>query len=101
MRFRHRRAIAEPQIVKDDRETVSLTCLEEGKSGVLAYAHGGCGLVRRLAEMGLTPGVKVKLLRKCPFRGPLEIEVRGTALALGYGVASKIFVKPLRTETNG
>jgi Fe2+ transport system protein FeoA len=64
-------------------------------------ALGGFGLVRRLAEMGLTPGVEVKLLRRCPFRGPLEVEVRGVALALGYGVASKVFVKPLRTESDG
>lgn len=101
MRFRHRRTVAKPQVATDSKEMVSLTCLEEGKSGVVAYAHGGCGLVRRLAEMGLTPGVEVKLLRKCPFRGPLEIEVRGTALALGYGVASKVFVKPSRNEANG
>ncbi|MBX5328682.1 MAG: FeoA family protein [Candidatus Bathyarchaeota archaeon] len=101
MRFRHRRAITEPQAVTAHKEAFSLTCLEEGKSGVIVYAHGGYGLVRRLAEMGLTPGVEVKLIRKCPFRGPLEIEVRGTALALGYGVASKVFVKPSRTEANG
>jgi ferrous iron transport protein A len=51
--------------------------------------------------MGLTPGVEVKLLRKCSFRGPLEIEVRGVALALGYGVASKVFVRPLKAESDG
>lgn len=64
-------------------------------------AEGGFGIVRRLAEMGLTPGVEIKLLRKCPFRGPIEIEVRGVALALGYGVASKVFVKQLRADSNG
>jgi len=51
--------------------------------------------------MGLTPGVEIKLVRKCPFRGPLQIEVRGSMLALGYGVASKVFVKPLKAESNG
>lgn len=68
---------------------------------MVAYAFGGFGLVRRLAEMGLTPGVEVKLLRKGPFRGPLQIEVRGVALALGYGVASKVFVKPLKDKPDG
>jgi len=68
---------------------------------VVAYAFGGFGLVRRLAEMGLTPGVEVKLLRKGPFRGPLQIEVRGVALALGYGVASKVFVTPLKDKPDG
>jgi len=51
--------------------------------------------------MGLTPGVEVKLLRKGPFHGPLQIEVRGVALALGYGVASKVFVRPLKARSNG
>jgi len=67
----------------------------------MKHAFGGCGIVRRLAEMGLTPGVEVKLLRKGPFRGPVEIEVRGVALALGYGVAAKVFVKPLKETPNG
>lgn len=80
---------------------VSLTSLREGQIGVVAYAAGGFGLVRRLAEMGLTPGVKVKVLRRGALRGPLEIEVRGVALALGRGVASRVYVRPLGTGSNG
>lgn len=64
--------------------------------GIIVKALGGFGLVRRLAEMGLTPGVEVKLLRKSSFRGPVEIEVRGVTLALGCGVASRVLVKPLK-----
>lgn len=86
---------------QQNAEIVSLTSLPEGARGVIAHATGGFGLVRRLAEMGLTPGVEVKLLKKCPFRGPVEVEVRGVALALGYGVASKIFVKPLKAQPDG
>jgi ferrous iron transport protein A len=71
------------------------------RKGIIVKALGGCGIVRRLAEMGLTPGVKVKLLRKCAFHGPLEVEARGVTLALGYGVASKVFVKLLKVEENG
>jgi ferrous iron transport protein A len=51
--------------------------------------------------MGLTPGTEVKLLRKGSFHGPVQIEVRGVMLALGYGVASKVFVRPLKAEANG
>jgi Fe2+ transport system protein FeoA len=80
---------------------VSLTHLHEGETGVVAYATGGSGLVRRLADMGLTPGVKVKVLRSGSFRGPLQVEVRGVALALGWGVASRVFVKSLRAGSDG
>jgi ferrous iron transport protein A len=51
--------------------------------------------------MGLTPGVEVRLLRKCPFCGPVQIEVRGVELALGYGIASKVFVKLAKAELDG
>lgn len=100
MRFRNRRHF-ERRNLRNNEEAISLTCLFEGEKAVITTAFGGFGLVRRLAEMGLTPGVEVRLLRKCPFRGPLEIEVRGSVLALGYGVASKVFVKPLKAESNG
>jgi len=100
VRFRNRRHV-ERRNPRSNEEAISLTCLCEGEKGVITNAFGGFGLVRRLAEMGLTPGVEVMLLRKCPFRGPLEIEVRGSVLALGYGIASKVFVKPLKAESNG
>jgi len=74
-------------------ETSPLTNLNRGEKGIVAFAVGGRGLVRRLTEMGLTPGTEVTIVRSAPFHGPLEIEVRGFSLALGYGVASKVFVK--------
>ena len=86
---------------RDIEDVISLTSLHEGETGVVVHAVGGFGLVRRLAEMGLTPGVEVKVLRRGPFRGPFEIEVRGVALALGRGVASRVFVRLLKAESYG
>lgn len=83
---------------RNEGQLYALTDLGEGEKGVVVKATGGFGLVRRLAEMGLTPGVEVKLLRKGFFSGPVEIEVRGVALALGYGVASRVLVKLLKDE---
>ncbi len=74
-------------------ETSTLADLNQGEKGVIAFALGGHGLVRRLAEMGLTPGTEVTLVRSAPLHGPIEISVRGVSLALGRGVASKVFVK--------
>ncbi len=92
--FGHRRNAQRQGAAKNDGELCALTDLAEGEKGVMVRAVGGFGLVRRLAEMGLTPGVEVKLLRKGFFGGPVEIEVRGVALALGRGVASRVLVKP-------
>lgn len=74
-------------------DTKNLTGMQQGERGIVAFALGGHGLVRRLAEMGLTPGTEVTVVRSAPLRGPIEISVRGVSLALGHGVASKVFVK--------
>jgi len=53
--------------------------------------RAGWGLQRRLAEMGLNPGVKVRVMNS-QRPGPVVIDVRGSRLALGQGVAHKIMV---------
>ncbi|MEM2904705.1 MAG: FeoA family protein [Candidatus Bathyarchaeia archaeon] len=74
---------------------IPLTELEQGRRGVVAFTFGGRGVVQRLAEMGLTPGTEVTIVRAAPFHGPLEVTVRGVSLALGRGVALRVFVKPI------
>jgi Fe2+ transport system protein FeoA len=100
MRFRNRGHLRRHDL-RSNEEVSSLAGLCEGESGVLTHSACGFGLVRRLAEMGLTPGVEVRIVRKCPFRGPVEVEVRGVTLALGYGVASRVFVRRLKADANG
>jgi len=51
------------------------------------------GFEKRLMDMGLTPGTKVTVVKSAPFHGPLEILVRGSRLALGRGMAERIFVE--------
>lgn len=81
-------------------QEVSIVDMQEGEKGVMTHTSGGLGATRRLAEMGLTPGCEVKLLRKCSFHGPVEIEARGVALALGYGLALKVFVQPMKANAD-
>ena len=48
--------------------------------------------LKRLADLGLTPGTKITVVKSAPFHGPLEINVRGSRLAIGRGMASRIMV---------
>ena len=48
--------------------------------------------LKRLTDLGLTPGTKVTVIQAAPFNGPLEVVVRGSRLAIGRGMANKIFV---------
>jgi ferrous iron transport protein A len=90
-----RRKQRNENLCSDTNGDVPLICLEEGDKAVVTHTSGGLGVVRRLSDLGLTPGCQIKINRKCSFRGPIEIEARGVALALGYGLSSKIFVQRL------
>ena len=48
--------------------------------------------IKRLTDLGLTPGTEITVIQAAPFNGPLEITVRGSRLAIGRGMANKIFV---------
>jgi len=77
-----------------------LTALKDGETGIVISINPGqgegCrrgwGFEKRLMDMGLTPGVEVVVVKSVPFHGPLEVVVRGSRLALGRGMAEKIFV---------
>ncbi len=53
--------------------------------------RAGWGLQRRLADMGLIPGVKIRVINS-QMPGPIIIDLRGSRLVLGHGVAQKITV---------
>jgi Fe2+ transport system protein FeoA/Mn-dependent DtxR family transcriptional regulator len=76
-------------------ELKPLSDMEPSERGIVVSIACGLGVARRLAEMGLTPGVQVAVIRKAPLRGPVEVEVRGTRVVLGYGLALRIAVKGL------
>jgi Fe2+ transport system protein FeoA len=71
---------------------MKLTDLKQGQKGIIFSIVGGRRITQRLIDMGLTPGTEIKMLRKGRW-GPVEISIRGSNLALGYGIARKILVK--------
>uniref|UniRef100_A0A7C3NCF5 Ferrous iron transport protein A n=1 Tax=Candidatus Methanomethylicus mesodigestus TaxID=1867258 RepID=A0A7C3NCF5_9CREN len=75
-------------------DLLPLADLPEGKTGEIILMVGGRGMTRRLCEMGLTPGAKVRMVKKAPVGGPIILEVRSTEIAIGRGLASKMLVKP-------
>lgn len=87
----------------------SLTNLKDGKSGVIitvntiSNPHHGrhrhrMGFEKRLEDMGLTPGTRVTMVKSAPFRGPVEIQVRGSRLVIGRRMAQGIMVRTLSDE---
>ncbi|MFH2111542.1 MAG: metal-dependent transcriptional regulator [Candidatus Bathyarchaeota archaeon] len=70
-----------------------LSNLKPGEKGRVAFMRGGKQACQRLIDMGLTPNTYVKMVNAAPFKGPVEIEIRGTSLALGRHLAAQVFVQ--------
>ena len=89
------------EIQNPGKPIVPLTALRNGETAVLisigtGYGRGqggGWRFEKRLMDMGLTPGTRVTVVKSAPFHGPIEILVRGSRLALGRGMAERIFVE--------
>ncbi len=63
-----------------------------GELVTVSEIRAGRGLQKKLADMGLTPGVQVRVINiQAP--GSVLIDLRGSRLALGQGIAQKIVVK--------
>ena len=56
---------------------------------------GGWEVRRSFNQMGIQPGDRVRVLRRAPFGGPLEIDNQGTHVAVGKQLAEQIRVEVL------
>lgn len=88
---RHPRHRSISQII-GTRLTKCLTECESGEEVIVLSVNAGYRAKTRLGNLGIVPGVKVKKTKNAPFRGPIEIKVKGSSLVLGRGLASKIIV---------
>ena len=66
--------------------------MARGETVRLAAVDSDRRTVRRLAEMGLTPGVAVTVLQTS--KGPNLVAVRGARVAVGHMTAAVIRVTP-------
>ncbi|MBC7318010.1 ferrous iron transport protein A [Candidatus Bipolaricaulota bacterium] len=74
---------------------IPLSQLPPGEAGqVYAVLGPGRGVQLRLLSLGLRPGATVRVLGRGPGHGPLLVEVNGTRVALGRGVAHRVLVIP-------
>ena len=76
---------------KSEAPAIPLAMALVGQEVTLHSAHGGRGFQHRLAEMGLTPGIKFRVLAKGS-PGPFIISVKNTRLLLGRGMVHRIRV---------
>jgi len=72
---------------------VSLDSLPGGGGGTVASIGGDSTPLRqRLMELGITIGSEIRVVRKAPFGGPIEIAVRGYRLSLRRAEARTVLI---------
>lgn len=69
-----------------------LAMASQGEEVTVADIKAGRGLTKRLSDMGLTPGTKLKVITSHG-PGPILINLRGSKLVLGHGIAQKVMVR--------
>ena len=79
--------------MSDRKSIVCLTDLKDGESGNIVSIAGGRGALKRLADLGLSTGTYVTVIRRTLFNGPVQIEVCSSRLVIGQGLAAKIMVE--------
>jgi ferrous iron transport protein A len=80
-----------PDLQQSNKNT--LAELSIGESAVVSLVNGDTPLSKRLMEMGIVPGVSVRVIKTAPLGCPLEISVRGYHLAIRRTEAETIQVK--------
>ncbi len=75
------------------RDVVSLDKLKEGERGKVINLIGGRAFKLRLIQLGIMPGVEVKVSKSALLSCPMMVEVNNARVALGKGVASRIWVE--------
>ncbi|ADV62442.1 FeoA family protein [Isosphaera pallida ATCC 43644] len=72
----------------------SLSRLSPGQTGRVLEIVGDDPISCRVLEMGMTPGVVVKMVGRAPLGDPLEFELRGYRLSLRRDEAERVRIEP-------
>ena len=72
---------------------ISLAQIPLGKTATIMSVDGPRAFRRRLLEMGLVPGVEVRVVTIAPLGDPLRIEVRGGQWSIRRAEAAQIQVE--------
>ncbi len=76
-----------------DASSSTLNLCRVGQAGIVTAVSRLDALGDRLAELGLTPGARVQVVRRAPFGGPILLRVRDYLLTVRHAEAATIAVQ--------
>ena len=72
---------------------ISLVDMKPGEIGTIADIRGGRGMMLRVQHMGIRVGKRIMKAGSHFWRGPQTVIIDKFQVAIGYGMASRIFVE--------
>jgi DtxR family Mn-dependent transcriptional regulator len=80
------------QIGRREKSVFSIAALKENQEGLISFIRGDNKLIRKLINLGLEPGTRVRISRTTSAEEPLEIIGQGSRLRLDDEIANNVFV---------
>jgi len=80
---------------------MSLAEIPLGHTATIKSVEGPRAFRRRLLEMGLVPGINVRVITVAPLGDPLQIEVRGGQWSIRRNEAKQIEVEAVDVAKSG
>lgn len=71
---------------------MTLDAVDIRRQARVILIDGGHGIRAHLNTLGIHVGDWLTVVERAPFRGPVLVEVNGTRVAIGRGIASKVSV---------
>ena len=68
-----------------------LNAMKSGQEGTVKQVMGGMGFIKKLINIGIRTGSKIKVVNASG--GPIIVSSEGTKAAIGKGAASRIFIE--------
>lgn len=72
---------------------MTLKELKPGQQGKVSSIGSAGPMKRRIMDMGVTPGVVIKVVKVAPLGDPVEVNVRGYELSLRREEAARIQIE--------
>ena len=80
------------------KDLITLAQLKMGQTGTVVELDGGSRFARRLESLGIRPGGKVTKVSSMLFHGPVVLKVGSSQIAIGFGMANKVWVEPEKAQ---
>jgi ferrous iron transport protein A len=91
----NKRTLPSASRIEAEEPTLPLDRVPKSRRAQVLCVTSDHGANRRLAQLGIVAGEVVEVRRSAPLGGPILVEVHGSTVALGRGLARKVLVRML------